>query len=100
MLPMRMKLLQKFLQLEASSGIILFLAAILAIMWANSPLAFIHQKFINASLFWINEGLMAVFFLVVGLELKRGFIEGNLSRPSHALLPAVAAVGGMLVPAG
>lgn len=96
---MRVSVLQKFLKLESASGIILFAMAVLAMIWANSPLAFIHQKFIDASLFFINEGLMAIFFLVVGLELKRGFLEGQFSRLSQILLPAAAALGGMIVPA-
>src|SRR3990167_1983038 len=91
--------LQKFLRLESSSGIILFIMALVAILWANSPLAFIHQRFINASLFLVNEGLMAIFFLLVGLELKRAYLEGDLSKPSQVILPAMAALGGMLVPA-
>ncbi len=92
-------LLQRFLQLESSSGILLFLMAVLAVLWANSPLAYLHQKWIDHFLFWINEGLMSLFFLVVGLELKRGFLEGELSRFSQILLPAVAALGGMVIPA-
>jgi NhaA family Na+:H+ antiporter len=73
--------------------------AVLAMWWANSPLAYLHQGFIDASLFWINDGLMAIFFLVVGLELKRGYLDGHLSSFSQAALPAAAAVGGMVVPA-
>ncbi|TAK74449.1 MAG: Na+/H+ antiporter NhaA [Gammaproteobacteria bacterium] len=96
---MRIKLLQKFLRLEASSGIILFLATMAAITWANSPFSAIYQKVTQLSSFWINEGLMAVFFLLVGLELKRGFVEENLARLSHVLLPAIAALGGMIAPA-
>jgi Na+:H+ antiporter, NhaA family len=96
---MPIKLIQRFLNLESSSGIILFVAAIFAMIWANSPLAYLHQRFIEALLFWINEGLMAIFFLVVGLELKRGFLSGQLSRLSQIALPAAAALGGMLVPA-
>ena len=90
---------QRFLQLESSSSIILLLAAIIAMIWANSPLVELHDRFIAASLFWINEGFMALFFLLVGLELKRGFMQGELSKVSQAMLPAVAAFGGMLVPA-
>src|SRR3990167_348489 len=93
------KILRQFLQLESSSGVILFVMALFAMVWANSPLAFIQQRFINVSLFWINEGLMTIFFLLVGLELKRGFIEGEFSNFSQILLPAAAALGGMLIPA-
>jgi NhaA family Na+:H+ antiporter len=78
---------------------VLFMMALLAMIWANSSLAFIQQKFLDIFLFWINEGLMAIFFLVVGLELKRGFLEGQLSQLSQVLLPLVAAIGGMVVPA-
>lgn len=96
---MRVRFIQKFLQLESSSGIILFMMTFIAMLWANSPLSFIHQQFIDRSLFWVNEGLMAIFFLVVGLELKRGYLEGQMSRLSQIILPATAAFGGMLVPA-
>lgn len=96
---MRINFIQKFLQLESSSGIVLFIMALIAMIWANSPLAFIHQRFIDAFLFWINEGLMTFFFLVVGLELKRGFLSGQLSRVSQVALPVVAALGGMIIPA-
>lgn len=96
---MRVKFIQTFFQLESSSAIILLMMACLAMWWANSPLAYLHQGFIDASLFWINDGLMAVFFLVVGLELKRGYLDGHLSSFSQAALPAIAALGGMIVPA-
>jgi NhaA family Na+:H+ antiporter len=96
---MHVRLLSRFLKLESASGIILFMMAVLALIWANSPLSFIHQQFIEKSLFWINEGLMAIFFLLVGLELKRGFIEGHLARFSQVALPAFAAIGGMVLPA-
>lgn len=96
---MRVKFLHRFLQLESASGIVLFAMAIVAMIWANSPLAFLHQKFIDAFLFLINEGLMAIFFLVVGLELKRGYLDRQLSRFSQVILPAIAALGGMVVPA-
>lgn len=95
---MRKNLLRQYLELESTSGVILFLMAILAMFWANSPLAFIHQQFINVFLFWINEGLMAVFFLLVGLELKRGYLEGQLASFAQIILPLLAAVGGMLIP--
>jgi len=92
-------LLRQFLQLESSSAIVLFFMALMGMIWANSPLAFVYQQFAGVSLFWINEGLMTVFFLVVGLELKRNFVEGGLSRPSQVMLPLVAGIGGMIVPA-
>lgn len=96
---MRPKLLEKFLNLESASGIILFVMAILAMLLANSPLAFIHQQFVDASLFWVNEGLMALFFLLVGLELKRGYLEGQFSHFSQVILPLIGALGGMIIPA-
>lgn len=96
---MRVNLIQKFTQLESASGIILFIMAVTAMLWANSPLAFLHQQFVSNSLFVINEGLMALFFLLVGMELKRGFLDGQLSKPSQVMLPAFAALGGMIAPA-
>lgn len=96
---MPITLIQKFLKLESASSIILFAMAILAMVWANSPLAYLHKYFLNAFLFWINEVLMSVFFLLIGLELKRGFLEGQLSKISQVTLPAVGALGGMLIPA-
>lgn len=90
---------KRFFQLESASGIVLFVMAILAMIWANSPFDYLHDQFVTNYLFWINEGLMSVFFLVVGLELKRGFLEGQFSHISQVLLPLVAAVGGMVVPA-
>jgi NhaA family Na+:H+ antiporter len=92
-------LVKEFLALESASSIILLLMAVFALMLANSPLASEYQQASKAFLPFINEGLMAIFFLVVGLELKRGFVEGPLSRRSHVALPAVAALGGMLIPA-
>ncbi|MGB5210327.1 MAG: Na+/H+ antiporter NhaA [Gammaproteobacteria bacterium] len=105
--------LRDFLKLETAGGIILVGAAVLAMIIANSPLSGLYDSLINIPveirigaleiakplLLWINDGLMAVFFLLVGLELKREFLEGELSDPSQLALPAFAAVGGMLVPA-
>lgn len=92
-------MLKRFLQSESASGIILFLMAIIAMVWANSPLAFIQQQFIDKFIFFINEGLMALFFLIVGMEMKRGYLTGQLSRFSQVILPFTAALGGMIVPA-
>jgi len=94
-----MQLFKRFLQMESASSILLFIIAVLALLWANSSLAFIQQQFIDKFLFFINEGLMALFFLTVGLEIKRGYLTGQLSRISQVLLPLVAAFGGMIVPA-
>lgn len=93
------RILNKFTQLESSSGIVLFAAAVLAICLANSPLVSIYQEFSNTFLLPINEGLMAIFFLLITMELKRGWVEGELSSFSHIALPGMAALGGMLIPA-
>lgn len=105
--------LREFLKLESASGIILFLAAVMAILLANSPLSALYGLLIDMPveirvgplhlakplLLWINDGLMAVFFFVMGLELKRELIDGELSDRQSIILPAVGALGGMLVPA-
>jgi NhaA family Na+:H+ antiporter len=91
--------LVRFLALEAAGGVALFCAAVLAMLWVNSPVAGLHQYFIDKYLFFINEGLMTFFFLLVGLELKRGFSGGLYDNLSHILLPATAALGGMIIPA-
>lgn len=96
---MPVSLLKQFLRLESLSGIILFIAAIIAICWANSSFRYLYVAFThNTFLFWINEGLMALFFLVVGLELKRSYLEGKFLSIQQIILPLVAAVGGMIVP--
>ena len=103
----------EFLKLEAAGGILLVAAAALAMGLANSPLALSYGAFLDTPvelrvggfeiakplLLWINDGLMAVFFFLVGLELKREALEGELSRPSQIALPALAAAAGMAVPA-
>ncbi len=108
-----MNLLKDFLKLEAASGIILVFAAILAMVIANSPLDKFYGLLLELPveirigplliakplLLWINDGLMAVFFFLVGLELKREIMEGELSDPSSIVLPAMGALGGMAVPA-
>ncbi len=105
--------MRRFINNSTMSGIVLFSSALLAMILANSPWseAFHHlweTKFsigfgdflINKSLhYWINDGLMAVFFFVVGLELKREIIAGELSNPRNAVLPLAAAAGGMIFPA-
>lgn len=97
--------LRSFLTTEASGGILLIGAAALALALANSPasaayFAVLHSYIGPVSvLHWINDGLMAVFFFLVGLEIKREFVDGNLSRPADRRLPLVAAVSGMLLPA-
>ena len=105
--------LRDFLRLESASGIMLVAAAALAMLVANSPLAGIYGSLVDLPveirvgnleiakplLLWINDGMMALFFLMIGLELKREIVEGQLSDLRQASLPAAAAVGGMLVPA-
>src|SRR5258706_3169386 len=97
--------LHKFFRLEAASGSVLLACTAFALAWANSPW---HTTYVNlweghvfgATLrYWINDGLMALFFFVVGLEIKREFLVGELSSFKKALLPMVAALGGMVVPA-
>jgi NhaA family Na+:H+ antiporter len=103
----------KFIHQEHTSGIVLFISVLAAIAWVNSPLAHSYHQLwdIKFSLgfgsyvldhplhLWINDGLMALFFFVIGLELKREFMAGELSTIKKASLPMVAALGGMLVPA-
>lgn len=105
--------LQQFLKLESAGGIALCVAAAFALILANSPLGQLYTRLLDIPLgfqldgliikkpllMWINDGLMAVFFMLVGLEVKREILEGGLSNPSSAVLPAVAALGGMASPA-
>jgi len=105
---------QEFFQQEASSGILLIIATIIALVWANSPWAESYATLWHTNvtvsfgnfgiskdlLHWINDGLMAVFFFVVGLEIKREVLVGELASPRKAVLPIVAAIGGMVIPAG
>ncbi len=104
---------QAFMRVEAASGIVLLLAAIGALIWANSPwwesyLDFWHTEvLVEADLFdlhldlreVVNDALMTLFFFVVGLEIKRELVHGELSNPRRALLPAAGALGGMVAPA-
>ncbi|MBK8909375.1 MAG: Na+/H+ antiporter NhaA [Rhodospirillales bacterium] len=105
--------LRDFFRMEAAGGILLVIAAAIAVVVANSAAAPVYQAFLDLPvqirvgavdlhkplLLWINDGLMAVFFFLVGLEVKREFLEGELSTTSQAMLPGVAAIGGMAVPA-
>jgi len=102
-----------FMELESASGILLLFAALLAILVANSPMAHFYADLLSLPvavqvgalviskplLLWINDGLMAVFFFLIGLELKREVLEGELSSLPQIVLPALGALGGMLVPA-
>ncbi|MBI2487176.1 MAG: Na+/H+ antiporter NhaA [Deltaproteobacteria bacterium] len=104
---------QEFTKLEASGGILLFLFTIVALVWANSPWSDSYFNLWQTKLkigiggflldkpliLWINDGLMAMFFFVVGLEIKREMLVGELSSPKQAALPIAAAIGGMIVPA-
>lgn len=103
----------QFLKHEASGGILLVSSAIIAMIIANSPLNYLYEMLIGLPmavkigplsidkplLLWVNDGLMAVFFLLVGLELKREFLEGELSETKKIILPGLGAVGGMAIPA-
>jgi NhaA family Na+:H+ antiporter len=106
--------IREFLTLESASGITLMLSASLAMIVANSPLQEWYALLLDVPvevrvgalhiakplILWINDGLMAVFFFLVGLELKREVVEGELSRPANVSLPAIGAVGGVLLPVG
>lgn len=104
--------IKNFLRLEAAGGIVLMAAAVLALIAANSGAAGLYAHFIDTPVevrvgglqiakplfLWVNDGLMAIFFFLIGLELKREFLEGELSRPANVLLPVIGAVGGIVVP--
>jgi Na+/H+ antiporter nhaA len=110
---MMIRQIKNFLKLESSGGILLFTAAILAIICANTSVQSVYFDFLQTQvvlkvgafaidkplLMWINDGFMAVFFVLVGLEVKREMFEGSLSSVRKASLPAFAAFGGMIVPA-
>ena len=101
--------LAEFFRLEAAGGILLIAAAVLAMLAANSPLAHAYEVFRDTPLggegwgqslhWWINDGLMAVFFLLVSLEIKREVISGQLSSRDQLVLPVVCAVAGVAAPA-
>ena len=102
-----------FFKLEAASGLLLLISAIIALIVSNSIFSATYFKMLQSYIFigvnnigikmsllhWINDALMAVFFFFVTLEIKREFLQGELSTPKQALLPIIAAIGGMLVPA-
>ena len=102
-----------FFKLEAASGLMLLFAALSALIISNSALSEDYFNFLNihfsigvdnfaldlSIIHWINDALMAIFFFIVTLEIKREFLQGELSRPKQALLPIIGAIGGMLVPA-
>ncbi len=110
---MPIQAIREFLQKESASGLLIIGAALLAIIVVNTSLASLYDNLLGTPvaiqvdallihkplLLWINDGLMAVFFFLVGLEIKREVLDGELSDPSRIVLPAIAAIGGMVVPA-
>lgn len=106
-------IIRQFLRMEAAGGIVLIIAAVIALVMANTPMQSLYHAFLNIPvtfrfsellidkplLLWINDGLMAVFFLMIGLEVKRELREGALASREQALFPAIAAIGGMVAPA-
>ncbi len=105
--------LMRFTHVEAAGGVVLLLAAVLALLWANGPFGDTYETFWNTHItieigsfhfdeslqHIVNDGLMAIFFFVVGLEIKRELVVGELNDPRRAALPAIAALGGMIAPA-
>ncbi|MEM7400412.1 MAG: Na+/H+ antiporter NhaA [Pseudomonadota bacterium] len=105
--------LHSLMKLESAGGILLLIAAVIALLVANSPLQHLYNALLDTTvsvqvgelvinkplLLWINDGLMAIFFFLIGLEIKREFIEGELSSISQIVLPGMGALGGMIVPA-
>ncbi|HFG1931470.1 TPA: Na+/H+ antiporter NhaA [Vibrio cholerae] len=98
-------MIRDFFKMESAGGILLVIAAAIAMVIANSAMGEGYQAFLHTYVFgmsvshWINDGLMAVFFLLIGLEVKRELLEGALKSRETAIFPAIAAVGGMLAPA-
>ena len=107
------KALAEFMKLESAGGVLLLFTAIMALIIANSPLNEFYKGLIGTPvsvqvgslviakplLLWINDGLMAIFFFLIGLEIKREVLDGQLSNPANIVLPGLGAIGGMLVPA-
>ncbi len=112
-LPVPLQALRDFVRLESAGGILLLIAAALALVISNSPLAWLYEGLLELDLgvtlgsfafqktliHWINDGLMAVFFFLVGLEIKREVLEGELSSARQVALPGLCALGGMAMPA-
>ena len=104
--------LTRLIQHEAFAGVLMILAAVMALIFANTGLSGAYYGFLNTEvsllindvgltkplLLWINDGLMAMFFFLIGLELKREMVEGRLKNPRDVMLPGIAALGGMLAP--
>lgn len=105
--------LKNFMRLESSAGVLLVIATVVALLVSNSPLAGLYERLLNVPLMialgelvvdkplllWINDGLMAIFFFLIGLEVKREILEGQLSSRDQLVLPAAGALGGFLLPA-
>jgi NhaA family Na+:H+ antiporter len=101
--------IREFFKLESAGGVVLFLAALVAVVLVNSGYheSYTHLQHLPITigplslslLHWVNDGLMAIFFLIVGMEIKREILEGELSRREQLLLPLIGAIGGMLLPA-
>lgn len=105
---------QKFVKIESLSGILLLTATIVALIWANSPLAHLYETLWDYKLgigtedislnkpliLWVNDGLMAIFFFLIGLEIKRELLIGELNSLRKAAFPFFAAIGGMVIPVG
>ena len=105
--------IKEFLKMESASGILLLIAAVLAMVVENSSLDVYYNALLNTPveirigtfaiakpmLLWVNDGLMAIFFFLIGLEVKREVLAGELSEPARVVLPIIAAVGGMMIPA-
>ena len=105
--------LMRFIRIESAGGVVLLLAAIAALLWANAPFGESYERFWETHFELsfagihlaeslrelVNDGLMAIFFFVVGLEIKRELVTGDLRNPKAAALPVIAALGGMIVPA-
>jgi len=108
-----MNIIRQFLKLESAGGILLLITVITALLVSNTSLSIVYKNFFTTPflirfgavsiekdfLFWINQGLMTLFFLLIGLELKREFVEGELSDVKKIILPLGAALGGMIIPA-
>ena len=103
----------QFIKTESGAAIILFIFALMALIWDNSPLSHFYHQWLSTKirlhlgplffdqslLFWINDGIMTLFFLLISLEVKRELFEGELNSRSKAILPGIAALGGMILPA-
>lgn len=101
------------MKMESAGGVLLLITAILALIVANSQFSDLYKRLIDTPvsvqigtleiakplLLWINDGLMAMFFFLIGLEIKREVLEGQLSNPANIVLPGLGAIGGMVVPA-